>query len=75
VIASSSIKNRTTVIGLIPRDTYIDWTRCELVEQIRGKVSGRPVVRGSRILADSMVQDAELGSWLEEIRENYSICR
>jgi uncharacterized protein (DUF433 family) len=49
----------------------IDWTGCELVERIPGKVSGRPLVRGTRILADTIVQDAELGSPLEEIHENY----
>ena len=52
-------------------DSYIDWAGCELVERIPGKVSGRPVVRGTRILADTIVQDAELGSPLEEIQENY----
>ena len=52
-------------------DSDIDWTGCELVERIPGKVSGRPLVRGTRILADTIVQDAELGSPLEEIHENY----
>jgi uncharacterized protein (DUF433 family) len=52
-------------------ESYIDWTGCELVERVPGKVSGRPVVRGTRILADTIVQDAELGSPLEEIQENY----
>ena len=52
-------------------DSYIDWAGCELVERIPGKVSGRPIVRGTRILADTIVQDADLGSPLEEIRENY----
>ena len=52
-------------------DSYIDWTGCELVEQIPGKMSGRPIVRGTRILADTIVQDAELGSSLEEIHENH----
>jgi uncharacterized protein (DUF433 family) len=52
-------------------DSEIDWTGCELVEQIPGVVSGRPIVRGTRILADTIVQDAELGSPLEEIHENY----
>ena len=52
-------------------NSYIDWTGCELVERIAGKVSGRPIVRGTRILADTIVQDAELGSPLEEIHENY----
>ena len=52
-------------------DSYIDWTGCELVERVPGKVSGRPIVRGTRILADTIVQDAELGSSLEEIHDNY----
>jgi uncharacterized protein (DUF433 family) len=49
----------------------IDWNGCELVERIPGKVSGRAIVRGTRILADAIAQDAELGSSLEEIQENY----
>jgi uncharacterized protein (DUF433 family) len=52
-------------------ESYIDWTECELVERIPGKVSGRPVIRGTRILADTIVQDFELGSSMEEILENY----
>ena len=32
--------------------TDIDWMACELIEQIPGKVSGRPIVRGTRILPD-----------------------
>ncbi|MGP8245289.1 MAG: DUF433 domain-containing protein [Bryobacteraceae bacterium] len=52
-------------------DSYVDWTGCELVERVPGKVSGRPIVRGTRILADTIVQDAELGSPLTEIQENY----
>jgi uncharacterized protein (DUF433 family) len=48
-----------------------DWTGCEFVECVPGKVSGRPVVRGTRILADTIVEDAELGSSSEEIHENY----
>jgi uncharacterized protein (DUF433 family) len=52
-------------------DSYIDWGGCDLVERVPGKVSGKPVVRGTRILADTIVQDAELGSTIEEIHENY----
>jgi uncharacterized protein (DUF433 family) len=52
-------------------NSYIDWTGCELVEEVPGKVSSHPIVRGTRILADTIVQDAELGSSLDEIHENY----
>lgn len=49
----------------------VDWSGCELVERIPGKVSGRPVVRGTRVLADTIVEDSELGSAIPEIQENY----
>ena len=49
----------------------MDWTGCDLVEQVPGKVSGQPVVKGTRILADSIIEDAALGSPVEEIAENY----
>ena len=49
----------------------MDWTGCDLVETVAGKVSGQPVVKGTRVLADQIVQDAALGSPLEEIAENY----
>jgi uncharacterized protein (DUF433 family) len=52
-------------------DNCIDWTGCELVERVPGKVSGRPIVRGTRILADTIVEGAELGSSLDQIHENY----
>ncbi len=52
-------------------DGEIDWTGCELVERVPGKVSGRAVIRDTRIIADTLVRDAELGSSLEEIHENY----
>ena len=52
-------------------DSYIDWAGCELVERLPGNVPGGPIIRGIRILADTIVQDAELSSPLEEIHENY----
>jgi uncharacterized protein (DUF433 family) len=42
-----------------------------LIEQIPGKVSGRPIVRGTRILPDAVVNSYDLGATLEEIREDY----
>lgn len=49
----------------------IDWTQCELIEQIPGKVSGRPIVRGTRILPDAIVSSYDAGESLELIHENY----
>jgi uncharacterized protein (DUF433 family) len=33
----------------------IDWTQCELIEQVPGKVSGRAIARGTRIVPDAIV--------------------
>lgn len=48
-----------------------DWLACELIEQIPGKVSGRPIVRGTRILPDAVVNSYDSGATIEEIREDY----
>lgn len=52
-------------------DMDIDWLACELIEQIPGKVSGRPIVRGTRILPDAVVNSYDSGSTVEEIHEDY----
>jgi uncharacterized protein (DUF433 family) len=41
-------------------DSDIDWMQCELIEKVPGKVSGRPVVRGTRILPDAIVDSYDL---------------
>ena len=51
--------------------TEIDWTACELVEQIPGKVSGRPIVRGTRTLPDAIVGSYDLGESIEELHEGF----
>ena len=51
--------------------TEIDWTTCELIEQIPGKVSGRPIVRGTRILPDAIVDSYDLGESMEELHEGF----
>jgi uncharacterized protein (DUF433 family) len=53
------------------REPAIDWTACELIEQVPGKVSGRPVVRGSRIFPDAILNSFELGDSLEEIHDGF----
>ncbi len=54
-------------------DTHaaVDWTACELIEQIPGKVSGRPIVRGTRIMPDGIVNSFDLGGSVEEIHEDW----
>jgi uncharacterized protein (DUF433 family) len=49
----------------------IDWTQCELIECVPGKVSGRPVVRGTRILPDAIVGSHDLGETIEELHQGF----
>jgi uncharacterized protein (DUF433 family) len=49
----------------------MDWAECPIVERVPGKAGGAPVVKGTRILADVIVEEFEAGSSLEEIHENY----
>jgi uncharacterized protein (DUF433 family) len=49
----------------------IDWMQCELIETVPGKVSGRPIVRGTRILPDAIVDSYDLGESIDELREGF----
>ncbi len=52
-------------------DSDIDWMACELIETIPGKVSGRPIVRGTRIMPDAIVDSYDLGETIDELREGF----
>jgi len=49
----------------------MDWSGCELVEVIPGKVSSVPLVVGARIPADVIFDYVDSGSPLEEIARDY----
>jgi uncharacterized protein (DUF433 family) len=51
----------------------MDWTNCELVEVNPRKVSGVPILKGTRVQADAIVENYEGGSDVEEIAENFDI--
>ena len=49
----------------------IDWTQCELIERVPGKVSGRPIVRGTRILPEAIVGSFDLGESIEDLHAGF----
>jgi uncharacterized protein (DUF433 family) len=55
----------------VETEVEINWTACELIERVPGKVSGRPVVRGTRILPDAIVDSYDLGETIDELREGF----
>jgi uncharacterized protein (DUF433 family) len=49
----------------------IDWTTCAMIERIPGKVSGRPIVRGTRIMPDGIVNSYDMGGSIEDIHQDW----
>jgi uncharacterized protein (DUF433 family) len=51
----------------------MDWSGCNSVEVVPGKVGGVPILKGTRVQADAIVTNYESGSPIEEISENFSV--
>jgi uncharacterized protein (DUF433 family) len=51
----------------------VDWSDCLIVEVVPGKVSGVPILKGTRVQADSVVENYETGSPVEEIAYNFNL--
>ncbi len=45
----------------------MDWSGCDAVERVPGKVSGQWIVKGTRVLADGIVDNADTGYTAEQI--------
>ena len=45
----------------------IDWSKCEDVESVPGRVSGAWVIKGTRVQAQAVVDNAKAGCSAEEI--------
>lgn len=50
-----------------------DWTDCPLVEVIPGKVSGAPLLKGTRMPVDVVVENYQDGLPAEEIAEVFEL--
>ena len=53
----------------------IDWSQCETVESIPGKVSGAWLFRDSRLPVDTVFENLEDGATIEEVAEWFDISR
>jgi len=51
----------------------MDWTNYDGVETVPGRVSGVPLLKGTRVPADTIVESAELGETAEQIAFNYDL--
>jgi uncharacterized protein (DUF433 family) len=51
----------------------LDWSQCEAVESIPGKVSGAWVFRGTRMPVQTVFSNLESGMSVEEITEVFDV--
>ena len=51
----------------------IDWSGCELVEMVPGKVSGAPILKGTRLPAQTIVDNHDHGMAPAEIVEQFGV--
>lgn len=49
----------------------MNWSECDAVEAIPGKMGGSPAVKRTRVEPDTILTDYELGSSVEEIHGNF----
>jgi uncharacterized protein (DUF433 family) len=53
----------------------IDWSQCQAVESVPGKVSGAWVFRGTRMPAATVFENLESGATIEDIIEWFGVTR
>lgn len=51
----------------------MDWSACGEVEQVSGKVSGAPILKNSRVLADSILENFEDGETPESLADMFDV--
>ena len=51
----------------------MNWSGCNLVEVIPGKVSGVPLLKGTRVPVDQILASLDAGESVEEVAYNYDV--
>jgi len=58
---------------ITPRRHPLDWSGCDAIEVIHGKLSGVPILKHSRVTVDAVLESYELGESVEDIAYSYSL--
>lgn len=63
VTLAELVRKRATAPG------FIDWSQCNVVESVPGKVSGAWVLKGTRMPVSAIFENLEAGANIDEIME------
>ncbi|MGD0103801.1 MAG: DUF433 domain-containing protein [Rhodopila sp.] len=55
------------------KTAWIDWSECTLVESVRDKMGGVPVLKGSEMPVQSLVDDIDEGITVEAVANEYGL--
>ena len=55
------------------KTAMLDWSQCPAVESIPGKVSGVPLLKGTRMPADQVIESLDDGETVEDIAYNHQL--
>ncbi len=55
------------------KETLMDWNGCEVIETVPGRVSSAPVIKGTRVQADAVLENYEAGESVDEIAYNFDL--
>jgi uncharacterized protein (DUF433 family) len=53
----------------------LDWSQCDAVESIPGKVSGAWVFRGTRMPVSLIFENLDAGMTIDEVMEQFDVTR
>jgi uncharacterized protein (DUF433 family) len=51
----------------------MDWSGCDMVEVVPGRVSGLPFIRGSRVPVDQVLENHDAGESVEDVAYNFDL--
>lgn len=51
----------------------MDWSGCDVVEVVPGKVNGAPLLKGTRVPADQVIESLDGGETVSEVAYNFDL--
>lgn len=57
----------------LPETDPVDWSRCEAIERVPGRCGGAPVMRGTRMPVELVMDNLDSGVSVQEFAEDFEV--